>query len=151
MHQFKGSMSISQGIALQCATAFAVAIKVNVGIITISPSSTPHPIRAVCSPVVPDDVATPYPAPAFFAVNSSSSFTYSPTEEINVVSMQRFKYSLSRPSKSGTASGIISHSPHFPQTHSPYTSYRFSLSHLSGIPALYKQYTVPLSSSPGIF
>ena len=80
IHQVS-SISISQGIALQWAAAFADAIKVKVGRITKSPGPTPTAVSAAWSPVVPADVATAKSLPVAFAVICSNLETYSPTED----------------------------------------------------------------------
>ena len=89
--QVTGSASTSTGVAPVYATAFAVAIIVNVGRITSSPFSRPRAASARWSAVVPLEQATPKRQPTALEKASSKRSTNGPRDEIQLERMHSVK------------------------------------------------------------
>ena len=102
-----GSASTSTGFAPRWVMTFAVAIMVNVGMMTSSPGPTPATYRASCSAVVPFVHEMPYLAPTALANASSNWIIFRPVDDIQCVSTHSVKYLSSFPWSVGSQTGII--------------------------------------------
>src|ERR1700722_18723758 len=107
MHHVSGSASTSTGVQPASMTAMAHEIIVKDGRMISEPGSSCRAATATCNAVVPLETATPYFTPQKFAHFSSNDLRYAPSEEIHPEAMQSFTYSVSRPSKRGSFTGII--------------------------------------------
>ena len=90
------------GEAPQYLMAFAVATKVSDWVITSFPFSTPKTCKAVCKAAVPLTTATAFFTEQIFSNSASTLFTYGPTLDTNVLSIQSIKYCFSFPPKKGS-------------------------------------------------